>query len=199
MQTTDSNSVPTPSRNRRGVWRWILAGLGLCTLIVLVAMMNVLTLSRDAAVLRQELFSSLRVPASPQVQISVGPGLLTLARTAASLIDDVPPEARRALRAVKAASVGVYDVKGRIDASARARMLPAADAAMERRGWSRVVAVISDHDTVLIYTPSRKSFGGTQPVCLAVCNADNIVVVSAVVEAGELIELAADHGLLAKL
>src|SRR5512138_3376825 len=108
MQATEASSQPA---RRWSVWRWLAIVLGACALIVTIGIVNVLTLSRDAAALRRELFSAMHTRAQPQVQLDVGPGMLTLARGIVGLIHDVPPEAHQALAAVRAASVGVYHVR----------------------------------------------------------------------------------------
>lgn len=187
----------TPLPRRRSIWRWIALGLGLSVLIVALAVVNFLTLSRDAAALRQELFTSLNTSASPKVQINVGPGLMTLARVVVGMIDEVPPEARQALRAVRSASVGVYSLRQPVEASRRPGMILAADALMNRRHWSRVVGVADRDDTVLIYMPEKSPRFGPERICVAVCDGDQIVIVSAAVEPDLLVELLRDQPKLA--
>lgn len=186
-----------PAASRRHFWRWtggIAAG---CLLIVAIGIYNLVTLSRDAAVLRQELFAALDLQASPKVQISVGPSLLAVARLSLAFVDRVPPEARQALKAIKAASVGVYQLRRDLPSEDRAKLFAAADALMNRRDWIRIVGVNNDHETVLIYTPANTRNRDVLRVCLAVCQRDQVVVVSAVAEGEALIELARDHRRLA--
>ncbi|ACB76454.1 hypothetical protein [Opitutus terrae] len=186
MQATESS--PQPAR-RWSVWRWLAIVLGACALIVAIGIVNVFTLSRDAAAMRRELFSAMHTRAQPQVQIDAGPGTLTLARGIVGLIHDVPPEAHRALDAVRAASVGVYHLSGRIEPAHRAEMVLAVDKLMTRRDWMRIVGVTNPDETVLIYAPAKAAHFGPQRVCLAVCDGDKIVIVSAVVKAEKLVEL----------
>lgn len=186
-----------PAAPRRHVWRWVGGLAAGCLLIVAIGIYNLVTLSRDAAALRQELFSALDLRASPKVQISVGPGLLAVARLGMTFVDSVPPEAREALKAIKAASVGVYQLRENLPSEGRAKLFAAADGLMKRRDWIRVVGVNNDHETVLIYMPANSRNRDVLRVCLAVCQRDQVVVVSAVAEGEALIELARDHRRLA--
>src|SRR5687768_7945418 len=79
---------------RRRIWRWLLAGTALCLGGATLAAYNIVTLPRDAAALRDELSASLSRSARTQVQVTVGPILLTVARMVISFCDGVPPEAQ---------------------------------------------------------------------------------------------------------
>jgi hypothetical protein len=191
---------PAPKRSSSAtLWRWLAAIAGACVLVTAVSIWNLVTLSRDAAALRRELFSALPISARPQVQISVGPVLLTTARGLLSFVDDVPPEARQALRAIKAASVGVYRLDRNLEPSARVQLLAAADRAMDRRDWTRIVAVQKDDETVLVYMPADLAEGDPLRVCLAICAKDQLVLVSAAGDGVELLALAQMQHPLIKL
>lgn len=196
MQTTAS---PQPVVRRRRIWLWLLGIAAGCFLITAIAVASVFTLNRDAAALRREAFAALEMRATPRVQFSAGPVLMTLLRTGIGLIDKVPGDARLALDAVRAASVGVYRIEHPIPAGRRAKLLAAADARMHRRGWTRVVGVLDGQETVMIYVPEDAASGGMQRICLLVCQRDEIVVVAATAKIDALLHLAAEHGALAKL
>src|SRR5688500_18395994 len=104
MNSNDVTSSPRP--RRRQIWRWLLGGTALCLGAATLAAYNLVTLPRDAANLRDELTSTLARSTRTQVQVTVGPILLTIARMVVSSINEVPEEARLALRAVRNASVG---------------------------------------------------------------------------------------------
>ncbi|HWA85353.1 MAG TPA: hypothetical protein VG710_03960 [Opitutus sp.] len=179
---------------RHSIWRWLLIGMALCVVLAAIAIVNLITLGRDAVALRKQVFAALDVPATTRVQVNVGPVLLTTVRTGLHFIKSAPPEARQALAAVRAASVGVYALRAPVAAGKRAAMFAAADAVMNRRGWIRIVGVNDHEDTVLVYTPAKAEWGHTQRVCLAVCSGDELVVVAATANTDALAELAAQHG-----
>jgi hypothetical protein len=192
MQTT---TPAFPSKPRRhAIWRWLLAGAALCVALAVIAVVNLITLGRDAAALRKQVFAALDAPAATRVQVSAGPVLLTAVRTGLHFIKGAPPEARQALAAVRAASVGVYSLRAPVAAGKRAAMFASADAVMNRRGWIRIVGVNDHDDTVLVYAPAKADWGRTQRVCLAVCSGKEIVVVAATADTEALAEFAAQHG-----
>lgn len=198
MNPVESASSQPPAP-RRKLWRWVAVLAGAGALLITLSLWNLFTLSRETTALRKELFDSLPLPASPQVQVSAGPVLLGLARTALSVIPDVPPEARLALRSVRAASVGVYQLHGAVESSDRVKLFVAADRAMAQRRWTRIVGVNHRRDTVLVYMPADFAEGDSLRVCLAVCAEDKLVLVSAVARGDELLELVQQHHRLAKL
>lgn len=181
-------------RRRRSLWLWILGGLAASVLLVAVAVLHAITLSRDARTLRHAVFAALDTSADTRVQLDAGPLLLGAVRVGVHWIDRVPREARLALSAVRAVSVGVYHPRHPVGADARARIFTAADEAMQRRGWVRVVGVNDHDDTVLIYQPESTRSSGTQRFCLVVCERRQIVIVAATADPGPLIELAAMKG-----
>jgi hypothetical protein len=148
-------------------------------------------LNRDATALRQQLMLATGADWNTRVQFSVGPLLLSAVRAGVGCLHDVPPEARAALDAVRSASVGVYG-RGHRDAPiSRDRLLVAADQAMSRRGWIRIVGVADGGDTVMIYLPADVESSAPSGVCLAVCSDRELVIVAARVEPAALAALAA--------
>lgn len=191
-------SAPSPVA-RRNVWRWVSVVGGVGVLLIALSLWNMLTLGRETTALRKDLFAALPLSASPQVQISAGPVLLGIARTALAVIPDVPPEARQTLRSLRAASVGVYQLRGAPEPADRVKLFAAADHVMAQRGWSRIVGVNDGHETMLIYAPSDFLDGDSLRVCLAVCAEDQLVLVSAVAHGEELLELIQQQHPLAEL
>jgi len=187
MQTADSTQ---PISRRGSVWRWIFGVVAACFVFAGVAVFNLVTLTREATVLRNEVFAALDVSARTRIQLSVGPVALTALRTGLSFVDRVPREVRLAFDAVRSASVGVYELRGKVGAHERANLFAATDKKMSRRGWTRVVGVNDARDTVLIYMPTEENGGGAQRICLVVCDRDQIVVVDATAKPEPLIELA---------
>lgn len=196
MTTTEVASPPSP-RPRR-IWRWLLAGTLLCLGAATLAAYNLVTLTRDATRLRDELTSTLTRSTRTQFQVTVGPVFMAAVRTVVGVIDDVPAEARLALKAVRGASVGVYKLRGYVDAGERARMFSAADVVMSERGWTPVVRVIDGESLVLVYLPEGERSGSTEQVCVAVCSGDNLVIVAGGVRMDRLVDLAVQQRLIAR-
>lgn len=181
--------TPEAKPARRPIWRWVfLAGAILCAPFVALglAALSYLTLDRDAATLRRELMAATPSDWHTKAQVGVGSVTIGAVRQALRFVDhEHMDEARDALAAVERASVGVYERTGRDHPAADARLIAHADETMRRRGWSRLVSVIDEHDTVMIYSADRKS-GDRIDLCLAVVNEQNLVVVSTAVDADAL-------------
>ncbi len=190
-------SGAAPERRFRW-WQWLLALAAAGVALLAIAVVNAVTLTRDAVVLRDEVVAALARKSKVKVQVSAGPLLLSAVRSGLSFVKDMPDDARMALRAVRNASVGVYT----IDAGGREERAPemfaSAAAVMERRGWERVVAV-SDGDTqVLVFAPARGGWTGAQKVCVAVCDDDKLVVVTGTIGPEPLMDIAARRGAVAR-
>ncbi|HEY0945112.1 MAG TPA: hypothetical protein VGD81_07580 [Opitutaceae bacterium] len=183
-----------PRLRRRRVWRWVLGGLAVSFGVLGICVLNAVTLTRDAAALRNTLVRTGDVRPELGIQVSAGPFLLGVVRGVLHFIPDVPTEAHQALEAVRSASVGVYQLKDPIGASVRSELLAAAEALMVRRGWTRAVGVRDGDDTVMVFAPADLSDDGPVRVCVAVCSHREVVVVEARVAPDLLAELVATHG-----
>lgn len=178
-----------PASSYRRLWRAIAITAGITLLVAIVAVVNVITLSRDATTLRRAVARAGDLDLNTKVQVSTGPVLLGLARGVTSLIDQVPTEARQALASVRKASVGVYDLERDASESDRERILTEAHEGLLGRGWTRLVAVRNQESTVVIYASDPTDSGSSLRVCLAVCNQQQLVVASATVRSVELMDL----------
>ena len=190
-----ASSGPIP---RRHVWQWVFLGLGICmTPFVILAVMaaSILTLNRDASVLRRHVMAATDDGWTTKVQLDLGRITLGTVRTCLSFVHhhkDIE-DAKQALAAVRHASVGVYErIPGRADWS-RQQLLAETDAAMQKRGWTRLVGVADQKDTVLIYVPQDFDPAGPVEICLAVVSDKELVIVSTGVDATALAELVARH------
>jgi hypothetical protein len=115
-----------------------------------------------------------------------------------SFFDDIPPEAHLALRAVRNASVGVYQLREDVSATERSKMFLAADEVMRDSGWTRVVGVKNPDNVVMVYLPEGEHGGSTERVCVAVCSQEHLIVVSGKVRMDRLMDLAMHQRLLAR-
>jgi hypothetical protein len=185
------SAAPHPPQPRRQIWPWVV-GIILTPFVVAgLAVVSVLRLNADAAHLRDELMSATGGGWHAKVQLTLDRPLLAAARTGIACLHDVPDEARQALRAVRSASVGVYERKDGRSRQPREPLWAAADRVMSRRGWTRVVGVSDTNDTVLIYVPTGRADAKPARVCLAVYNGHELVIVAGGFEADALADLVA--------
>lgn len=189
-----NDTIQATPKPRRRWWRWVLGILGLCLFMAAVAIVDLLTLNHDAAAMRRAVFAATAAGTTTQVQLSVGPVLLGTVRAGLGFIHDVPPEALLALKGMKAASVGVYALDRPVSADERSRVLTAVDPVMTERGWQRLVLASEGKDTVMIYTKPTDDEHDPMRMCLAVCEAREIVIVSATADPAVLAQLAVQHG-----
>jgi len=160
-----------------------------------LAAYSVLTLDRDVAVLRKQVMAATDTTWKTQVQLSVGRWLIGLVRTGFSFVKSKDmADAKLALSSVRQASVGVYKRESAgSDSWSRERLLVDADRAMNRRGWTRLVGVVDQKDTVLIYVPAKYDAEEPIDLCLSVVNERELVVVSATIAPEGLAELIQKH------
>jgi hypothetical protein len=195
---TVMNPTPaTPTPARRSYARWIIAGLVLLIapiFLVAAGVLSLLTLDRDAALLRREVMTATGSDWHTKVQMNLGWGTLGTVRTILRFVEhkDIA-DARLALKAVRSASVGVYERTSYDDDADMSQMLVHTDKMMEKRGWSRLVGVVDGRQTVLIYTSDVAMSGDRIDLCLAVVDGRELVVVSTRVDAGTLGELVERH------
>lgn len=191
------NAAPSINPPRRRLWLWIL-GLCLAPLVVFGAVaISVLSLDRDAAVLRNHVMAGTHANWQTRIQLSVGGITFGLVRAGLSFAKDNDPDiedALLALKAVNGASVGIYERGSSKDGlGSTAQLLTDTDKAMTRRGWSRLVGVVDKKEAVIVYVPVRCDTDGPIDICLAVINGRELVVVSATVDATGLAELVEKH------
>ncbi len=191
------NTDPQPPAPRRHVWRWVLLGVGICLtpfVLLVIAAISFLTLDSDAAMLRKHVMAATDAGWHTRVQMSVGGITLGALRQGLHFVHAKNiEEARLALRAVRHASVGVYErTSGPADWS-HLQLFADTDQAMGRRGWTRLVGVADNKDTVLIYVPQDMATDGPVDMCMAVVNGRELVVVSTSVDASVLGELVKQH------
>jgi len=112
-----------------------------------------------------------------EIELSLGPVSLGLARTAVRFAHDLPDEARMGLQAVRRAEVGVYTLRG--NPSNRWAVVTSASEALERRGWERAVTVLDGSDTVLVFVPRDLESRKQIDVCVVVLDDADFVVAKA--------------------
>jgi hypothetical protein len=137
--------IPSSHRGHRAsVAAWLAAILGAAVFVVLTAVAGVWSMlqpSREVAAMRDGFLESTAMDGETEIELSVGPLIFGMLRTGLNFVE-LEPEVRSALGAVRGTSVGIY----RVDCSRwdRSEMMAAMDAAMARRGWERLAAVLED-------------------------------------------------------
>lgn len=166
--------------------------LALAAGLVALAGTGCFRVSSDLGALRDSAMHSAAAKWDQQIEVGVGPVTLAMARVGLKFVD-LEPDARTALHAVRGAEVGVYRRHGKRAALPRAAILSAADAAMNERGWDRVVGVLDGRDLVAVYVPQNSRATRSIKVCLLVLNPEEMVVASARSNLEPLMELASRH------
>ena len=191
------NPTPQSPAPRRRIWPWVLLGVGICLtpfLLLGIAAVSYLTLDRDVRVLRQHVMAATDANWSTKVQVSVGRFTLATIGQGLRLVPhkDIA-DARLALRAVKHVSVGVYErTSGTADFSPE-QFFGETDRAMQQRGWTRLVGVADQHESVLVYVQDDLAEDDPIEICVAVVNGKEMVVASTTIDAVALGELVAKH------
>ncbi|MDP1578863.1 MAG: hypothetical protein Q8M02_01205 [Candidatus Didemnitutus sp.] len=188
-----NQTLPVPPVRRRN-WPWIV-GLLLTPFLVLgIAAASYLTLESDAAMLRTQVMAATGTTWKTKVQFNIGRATLGAVGAGLSLVDhqDIA-DARLALAAVRHASVGVYELTGAAPQISRSKLLTVTDNAMRQRGWTRMVSVAEERESVLIYVSENSSANAPLELCLAVVGERELVVVSTRVSPDEIGALVERH------
>lgn len=187
-------NTPTPPLiRRRRIWPWVLGAVIIAPVVMVAAVAySFVGLDSETATLRRHLMQVTGAEWDTRVQLSLGRVSFATLRGALSFsTQDEIAEARLALKGIKRASVGVYELRGAAKAWSQAELMHAADAVMQRHGWDRIVGVMDDGDTVMIYMPAKT--GEPREVCVAVVSKRELVVVSAGLNPEALVQLAKRH------
>ena len=151
--------------------------LGATMFVALSAAVGVWTMlhaNNEVAVLRDSVLTSTAARGEKQIELSVGPLILGMARTGLNFVD-LDPEVRSALGAVRGTSVGVYRLdRSDWDRSAIGRV----DEAMTRRGWERVLGVLDANNCVLAYLPAKIPSPRDLRLSVLVLEGEQLVVTS---------------------
>jgi len=173
--------------------------LGLAVALVVVFftaagiwVMSSLRLGGDARALRNAVFTSAAARWDRKIEVNAGSFTVNLARTGLQFAR-LDSEARTALEALRAGEVGVYQFKGGRDQVDRAALFAAADRAMERRGWYRLVGVMKDAEMVAVFVSKKAGSPEDLKVCFAVTDGEHLVIGSARANLEPLARLASEQ------
>jgi hypothetical protein len=186
----------TPSDKPRLKLRWIWIALPLSMLLTLglivVGLIGFVRLGPDGRCLRDSLLLSAAaqtIQCQKKIELSAGGLTFDLLRAGLSFAP-LPADARTAVQALRGAELGVYHIPGGMGCLDRAALLTAADQAMARRGWERMVGVAKEQELVAVYVPTTQSASGLMHACVAVFSRTELIVVSARTDLEPLMELA---------
>lgn len=188
------NSVaPQPARSDRALAVFLVA---LCAFFALIGLAVIgvtgfFRLSPDTSALRAIALSS---GGAWQKVAALRVGWITtgLVRTGLSFVQ-MEPDARAALRVVRGAEVGVYELRDESGPCHRQQVLTRANKEMLARGWERVVTVAQGTDLVAVYvSPSRFSSRNLR-CCVLVLQERQMVVAAAQANLEPLLEIARRH------
>ena len=133
-------------------------------------------LGGEGSALRDSVVKATEAECSSRIEFGVGRFTLGLARVPLAFVD-LPEEARSVVSAVKGAQVGVYEIRRTGRNPGHGAVLSAADKAMARKGWERVVGVLDGKELVAVYTPKEAPSQRNLELCLMVFQEREMVVV----------------------
>lgn len=172
---------------------WAFGFIFVFSLFLGFAVVRLLGPERDFSQVRREVARTVDAPLRCQIQVNLGPLALVPARIITRFIDDIPAEAHLALSAARRASIGVYHVDAAAsDGPARA-LFDSAALDLNESDWKRVVAVRDGSETVMIYLPRNWTGHGEVDVFIAVCDGNDLILVSASLRPEPLKKLVALH------
>jgi len=139
---------------------------------------NCFRLAPEVRALRNELILSSGVEWQQKIALNANSLTLSAVRAGLSCVR-LDPVARAAVQSIRSAGVGVYQLASGTLAPDRAAMLAAADAAMNARGWERVIGVMDGHDLVAVYLPGKNISVRRLKCCVMVFDGKEMVLVAA--------------------
>jgi hypothetical protein len=124
-----------------------------------------------------------------EIELALRPTVFALVR-AGAVWADLPPEARSALRVVRGAEIGLYQVTSARRSPGPATLLAEIDRAMVQRGWDRVVGVVGGRGVVAVFAPQSIPSPGDLRLAVLVYDGAQLVVASVRGDPEALVELA---------
>jgi hypothetical protein len=156
----------------------VLTGVFALLVLAAIGLIGIFHLSSESAILRQTVMNGVPGEWDKRIALRVGWITTSLVRCGSRFIH-MPPEPRAALDAVRGGEVGVYHLREEPQSVDRGRILSQADRAMARRGWTRAVGVVQEHQLVAVYLPKSGISSKRVRACVAVLDGRDLVIVSA--------------------
>ena len=183
------SSVAVSKRGRLRAGHVILCVVLCLPLVCAVGVAGYFRLSYPTSALRTGLMESVPGQWDKRFAVHVGPLTLGLVRFGSQFFT-LPPEPKAALGALHAAEVGVYKLEGTLSALDYSAMFVAADNAMKRCGWERIVGVAKGTQFVAVYMPRNVRTLKRMGCSVVVLNERDLVVAGARGNLEPLLDLA---------
>lgn len=173
------NTAPaSPARNGgwiRATLLVLLLAIVLLPIALVVGAVACFLPGGDVRALRSSVGQTLGTAPDRRIEFAVRSPVLSLARLGLKFAD-VPPEARTALASIRGVEVGIYETHGARSREDRAKLLPLAESAMNRRGWDRVVGVVDGENVVAVFMPRNETSPRDVRLAVLVFNPEQTVV-----------------------
>lgn len=177
MNPPSAQPANCPSSEYR--WLGVLLALFLIIPVLLVlGLASYFRLSSDTQALRGGVVEASQTTWQPQVSLNVGSLTCGAIRSSLSFLP-LEPEARAALQTVRRAEVSLLQLAPGAKPAEGAAMLEAADAAMSRRGWDRVVGVLAGDEMVAVYVSTKTTSFRRVETCAVVLAGEQLIMASA--------------------
>ena len=180
-------------------FRWVGGALLVCLLLLALVVYGAtgyFRLSSEMAGLRDGLQAASGREWQRMIALNVGGFTFGAARAGLSFVK-MEDEARVALETIQACEVGIYQTAADTGSVDHPEMLAAADKAMQKKGWERVVGVIADNNLVAVYVPTKLSSTSRMKCSVLVCEGQRMILASTRANLDPVIKLAlakADFG-----
>ncbi|MEI6393276.1 MAG: hypothetical protein WCT12_19500 [Verrucomicrobiota bacterium] len=186
--------APQPVIRARALPVALLVLLGFFALVGLavVGVTGYFRLSPDADALRRIALSSAGGSWNKVIALRVGWFTTGALRTGLSFVK-MEPEARAALKVVRGAEVGVYELREAMAKPNQKSILARADKEMMARGWDRAVTVSKQDGLVVVYVSPSRFPAQNLKCCVLVLQERKLVVVSAQANLEPVLALALQH------
>ncbi len=145
--------------------------------LIALAVYRTLTVGGDLRAARNVVVKDLNVGYASKVEVSAHPWLVGLVRFGLSFAP-LEPEARLALKSVRGAEVGVYQLASSLDGAQRLTLFRQVDDRLAKRGWSRMVTVFDRDNLVLVYAPAGELDPDEVEAFVLVLDGRDLVMVS---------------------
>lgn len=182
------NHSPVPPAKPRFPAHWLVLTLLALLLAAGWGLVRSFRVTGDTAALRAAVLASGPARWDRQFDVGVGWLMLTLGRVGLSFID-LPAEARAAIQAVRRAEVSIHRHRLDTPAADPATLLAAAERAMSRRGWERIVTAQERGELVVVFVPTDMDSARQARFTVLVAQEDELVIASARANLEPLIEL----------
>ena len=183
---------PLPRDRLERFLRWIGCGLLGCLLLLAIAVYGATSyfrLSSEMAGLRDSLQAASGQLWRRTIAVNVG-GLTFGAARAGLTFVKMEEEARVALQTIRSCEVGIYETAEDTESADRAAMLTAADEAMQKRGWERIVGVIAERNLATVYVPVKLHSTSDLKCCVMVFEGHKMILVASRVNLDPAIQFA---------